>query len=293
MDTRPGRRGPGLDELDMFVLTHSEREYTPAAAASRAAEMAANAEKALAAAEQTALTDFVIGRLPSAIGAAWTRMQDWKLEVNRKMRSAEASSGVGVQVQVDLSADLPPLVRTVYELSCKVSDADRTDAQKAEVGTALQALLGAADGDTMLERLSAAADIRDWVDVHYLVTRPDRNTGVRVTRRWNRRTGLSGGERRLVVLAPMLAAAAAAYDRLGPARGYGSCRLTRSPPRSTNTAGKDSPATSPSSTSICCALATCGMAHPEHGTASTPTTSRQHLTALLSRSRCSYAASSR
>lgn len=210
-----GDAGEALPELDVFVLTHSEREYSPAAAAARAVELARSAAEALEVAEQTALTDFVIGRLPSAIGAAWTRMHDWKSEVNAKMRTAEASSGVGVQVQVERTADLPPSIRTVYELSCRVGDADRTEAQKTEVGAAIQALLAAEDGDTMLEKLTAAVDIRDWVDVHYVVTRPDR-AGGRTSGRWTSRTGLSGGERRLVVLAPMLAAIAAAYDRLGP-----------------------------------------------------------------------------
>jgi len=210
-----GDAGQELPELDVFVLTHSEREYSPAAAAVRAVELAHSAEAALAVAEQTALTDFVIGRLPSAIGIAWTRMHDWKSEVNAKMRTAESSSGVGVQVQVDLSQDLPPSIRTVHELSCRVGDADRTETQKAEVGGAIQALLAAADGDTMVEKLTVAVDIREWVDVHYVVTRPDRDGG-RTSGRWNSRTGLSGGERRLVVLAPMLAAIAAAYDRLGP-----------------------------------------------------------------------------
>nr|WP_244529912.1 SbcC/MukB-like Walker B domain-containing protein [Streptomyces wuyuanensis] len=65
----------------------------------------------------------------------------------------------------------------------------------------------------MTERLAAAVDIRDWVDVHYLVERPGPD-GTPITRRWGSRTGLSGGERRLVVLAPMLAAIAANYDRL-------------------------------------------------------------------------------
>jgi len=210
-----GDAGQELPELDVFVLTHSEREYSPAAAAVRAVELAHSAEAALAVAEQTALTDFVIGRLPSAIGIAWTRMHDWKSEVNAKMRTAESSSGVGVQVQVDLSQDLPPSIRTVHELSCRVGDADRTETQKAEVGGAIQALLAAADGDTMVEKLTVAVDIREWVDVHYVVTRPDRDGG-QTSGRWNSRTGLSGGERRLVVLAPMLAAIAAAYDRLGP-----------------------------------------------------------------------------
>ena len=209
-----GDAGTDLSDLDVIVATHAEREYTPAGAAERATELARRAEAALALAEQKALTDFVIDRLPSAIGTAWTKLQDWKSDVNAKMRSAEASSGVGVQVQIELSPDLPASVRTVYELSCTVSDADRSPEHKAQVGAAIQGLLAAADGETMFDKLSDAVDIRDWVDVHYLVTRPDREGG-RTKHRWGSRTGLSGGERRLVVLAPMLAAAAAAYDQLG------------------------------------------------------------------------------
>ncbi|MFE2267487.1 SbcC/MukB-like Walker B domain-containing protein [Streptomyces griseosporeus] len=64
----------------------------------------------------------------------------------------------------------------------------------------------------MQERLAAAVDIRNWVDVRYLVERPGPD-GKPVTGQWGSRTGLSGGERRLVVLAPMLAAIAASYDR--------------------------------------------------------------------------------
>ncbi len=60
----------------------------------------------------------------------------------------------------------------------------------------------------MQERVTSAVDIRDWVEVHYEVTRPGGKT-----QRWSAKTGLSGGERRLVVLAPMLAAIAAGYDR--------------------------------------------------------------------------------
>jgi hypothetical protein len=62
----------------------------------------------------------------------------------------------------------------------------------------------------MLQRVASAVDIREWVDVHYEVTRPGGKS-----QRWSSRTGLSSGERRLVVLAPMLAATASAYDRLG------------------------------------------------------------------------------
>ncbi|WP_329140452.1 hypothetical protein OG552_36295 [Streptomyces sp. NBC_01476] len=205
----------GLDELETFVLTHTETQYDPPHAAARAQALATRAKNALAAAEEAALRDFVIGRLPSAIGTAWAALTAWKRTVNTNMRAARASSGVGIQVQIELRDDLDPATRTVYELCCKVGDALRTDEQKAQVGEALQALLAAADGSTMTERLTAAVDIRDWVDVHYLVERPGPD-GEPATRRWGSRTGLSGGERRLVVLAPMLAAIAANYDRLTP-----------------------------------------------------------------------------
>jgi len=202
----------GLDELDTFVLTHTETHYDPPSAAARAQTLASRAKNALDAAEEAALRDFVVGRLPAAIGTAWTALMDWKGSVNAKMRAAQASSGVGVQVHIGLRDDLDPATHTVYELSCKVGDALRTEAQKKQVGHALKALLAASDGSTMAERLGAAVDIRDWVEVHYLVERPGPN-GTPVSRRWGPRTGLSGGERRLVVLAPMLAAIAASYDR--------------------------------------------------------------------------------
>jgi len=201
--------GDSRGELDTFVLTHDDVPYTPPAAARRAAELKERAQAALAAAEEGALRDFVIGRLPSAIGTAWTRLHDWVADVNRKMRAAEASSGVGVRVRARLADDLPPAARTVYELACTVADADRSREQKAQIGQAIQQLIAAADGATMTERLAAAVDVREWVDVHYEVIRPGGTT-----QRWSARTGLSGGERRLVVLAPMLAAVAAAYDSL-------------------------------------------------------------------------------
>ncbi|MFD9195019.1 SbcC/MukB-like Walker B domain-containing protein [Streptomyces phaeochromogenes] len=203
----------GIEQLDTFVLTHAETHYDPLGAAVRAQTLADRARAALDAAEAAALRDFVIGRLPAAIGTAWTALTDWKKTVNRKMRAAQASSGVGVQVHIALRDDLDAATRTVYELSCTVGDALRTDAQKEQVGQALQSLLAAADGSTMTERLAGAVDIRSWVEVRYLVERPGPD-GTPVTRQWGSRTGLSGGERRLVVLAPMLAAIAANYDRL-------------------------------------------------------------------------------
>ncbi|MGH8188497.1 MAG: SbcC/MukB-like Walker B domain-containing protein [Steroidobacteraceae bacterium] len=126
------------------------------------------------------------------------------------MRAAAASSGVGVQVRMPLRDDLPPASREVYELACKTSSAERSSSQQQVLGAALKSLIEAAPGETMHERVASAIDIRDWVEVYYEVTRPGGKT-----QRWSQRTGLSGGERRLVVLAPMLAAIAANYDRFG------------------------------------------------------------------------------
>ncbi|MEV8327681.1 SbcC/MukB-like Walker B domain-containing protein [Kitasatospora sp. NPDC056731] len=205
----------GLEQLEAFVLTHEDTPYNPLNAATRAQTLADRARAALDAAEAAALRDFVIGRLPAALGTAWATLTEWRKTVNRKMRAAQASSGVGVQVQIALRDDLDAATRTVYHLSCEVGDAIRTEEQKEQVGQALQALLAAADGSTMEERLAAAVDIRTWVTVRYLVERPGPD-GTPVTGQWGSRTGLSGGERRLVVLAPMLAAIAANYDRHTP-----------------------------------------------------------------------------
>lgn len=203
---------PGDDhgELLTYVLTHRDASYTPTVAAAHATTLKQRAEQALAASEERALREFIIGRLPAAISTAWTCLHDWAIEVNRKMRGAASSSGVGVQVRTPMREDLPPASRTVFQLSCKVSDAERTPDQQKELSKALQALLQAAEGETMQQRVAASVDVRDWVDVYYEVTRSGGKT-----QRWNSRTGLSGGERRLVVLAPMLAAVAAAYDRFG------------------------------------------------------------------------------
>lgn len=201
--------GESHGDLLMFVLTYRDAAYDPVEAALYAEKLKARAEAALAASEERALREFVMGRLPSAISNAWQTLQDWVIDVNKKMRSAEASSGVGVQVRIPLRDDLPPAVRDVYQLSFKVSAAERTPEQQKRLSEALHALLSAAPGETMQEKVAAAVDIRDWVEVHYEVTRPGGKT-----QRWNSRTGLSGGERRLVVLAPMLAAIAAGYDQM-------------------------------------------------------------------------------
>lgn len=200
----------GID-VQMFVLTHAEDVYDLPQAARRASELATQAQQALEGAESAAIDRFVIGRLPTAIGTAWSGMETWKKEVNAKMRAARASSGVGVQVRITLRDDLDAWTHAVYQLSCVVGDAVRTDEQKRQVGQAITSLLDAADGETMTERLTKAIDITTWVDVKYLVERPGKDT----PEPWGSRTPLSGGERRLVVLAPMLAAIAANYDQLG------------------------------------------------------------------------------
>lgn len=202
---------PGVDhpELDTYLLTHGSTSFTPIAAAAHARLLATRAEAALRAADEAALQDFVIGRLPAAVAQAWTRLHDWVKEVNTKMRAASASSGVGVAVRVSVRDELPPPVRAVYDLVCASGDALRDPSARAEAGRAIHQLINAADGDDMTARVATAVDVRDWVDVVYQVTRPGEKP-----RTWGSRTGLSGGERRLVVLAPMLAAVAAAYDTL-------------------------------------------------------------------------------
>ena len=202
--------GDPLGELDTHVLSYGDDSFTPPQAAAHATALADSAEAALAVAEEKALRDFVVGMLPAAIRTGWVNMHDWTNQVNRKMRAAAASSQLSVQVRITLAGSMPEHTRTVYELACNVFEGDRTAEQDAAVGKALQALINAADGGTMAERVAAAVNVRDWVDITYEIHRPDGTTV-----NWTPRTGLSGGERRLVVLAPMLAAIAASYDRLG------------------------------------------------------------------------------
>ncbi len=198
-----------IGELETFVLTHDDETFTPVSAAAHAQHLADKAEEALRAADDAALRTFIVDQLPRAITLAWTNLQDWKREVNRKMTSAESSSGVGVQVEITPVDDMSRDVRTVYELACKVGAAQRTREQHNQLGAAIRSLIETAHGETMVDQVSAAVDVRDWVDVRYRVTRPGQPPQL-----WTSRTGLSGGERRLVVLAPMLAAVAAGYDDL-------------------------------------------------------------------------------
>ena len=104
--------GDSHGELDTYVLPHQDQSYAPHAAAERARTLQERAHRALAAAEERALREFVIGRLPRAIGLDWQWLLDWNRQVNRKMRAAAASSGVGVQVRIGVRDDLSPATRT-------------------------------------------------------------------------------------------------------------------------------------------------------------------------------------
>lgn len=205
-------RDEEFDGLETYVVISGDSVYSPIGAAAAARATARRAEEALALAEQSALEEFVIGRLPAAIGETWTRLNDWRDEVNRKMRSASASSGVGVQMRMQVAASLGPDERVVYELACKKSAAARTQQENTSLKDALRRLIDDADQGALRDRVAAAVDVRQWVDLNYVITRP----GTDKSAVWTSRTGLSGGERRLVVLAPMLASIAAHYDRLGP-----------------------------------------------------------------------------
>ncbi|MBO4161222.1 SbcC/MukB-like Walker B domain-containing protein [Micromonospora antibiotica] len=199
--------GDTVDNLDTYHLTHDSIGYTPPTAADAGLRLRDRAQAALDRAEESALREFVIGRLPLAIGTAWVSIEDWVKDVNRKMQKAAASSGVGVRIAKSLAKDLSAAELTVHRLACKGSVL--TADQQAEVGEALQALIAGADGATMAEKLTNAIDVRGWLDIWYEIVRPDGQVS-----RWTSKTGLSGGERRLVVLAPMLAAIAAYYDQL-------------------------------------------------------------------------------
>ncbi|NUU21793.1 MAG: hypothetical protein HOV68_09810 [Streptomycetaceae bacterium] len=209
-EIEPGDEHP---TLLTYQLSTDGIAYSPPRAAAYAGERAALAETRLRVADDEALHTFVIGRLPAAIGTAWTALHSQIDRINTHMATATASSGVGVRVTAKLRTDLSPAEQTVYELCCRISDADRTTEQQRHVGEALRALIDAADStdaDTMADRLADALDVRTWIDLGYRITRPGTTA-----ERWSSRTGLSGGERRLVVLAPMLAAVAARYDRFG------------------------------------------------------------------------------
>lgn len=194
-------------ELDAYRCSHDGAALTPSEAAELSGSLAERARTQLEEAEESALRDFIIGRLPTAIGVAWTELRDWVTAVNTKMVNASASSGVGVEVRAPVRDDLSPTQRTVYRLACKKSASARTNEEDAQLAEALRSLLATADAETVTDRVRQAVDIRNWVRVEYLIRRPGQEPT-----RWTGRTGLSGGERRLVILAPMLASIAALHD---------------------------------------------------------------------------------
>ncbi|MET8624741.1 SbcC/MukB-like Walker B domain-containing protein [Kitasatospora sp. NPDC004669] len=193
--------------------------YAPPKAADLTAAASTSAEQELNAAEQELLDNMVIGEIPAAIGAAWQELEQWIRRTNKLMRMAAASSGVGVQIRRSLRPGLSPGLRRIHELTCKDSRASRTPEQEAEVRAELLAQLRLSDehvrvsaADT-IERLKAIVDITSWIDLSYIVQKP----GQPEEKLTDRRTTVSGGERRLVILAPMLAALAAEHDKLDPA----------------------------------------------------------------------------
>ncbi len=194
-------------ELDAYRCTYDGAVLTPREAAELSGSLAERARTQLEEAEESALRDFIIGRLPTAIGVAWTELRDWVTAVNTKMLNASASSGVSVEVRAPVRDDLSPTQRTVYRLACKKSASTRTNEEDAQLAEALKSLLATADAETVTDRVRQAVDIRGWVRVEYLIRRPGQEPT-----RWTTRTGLSGGERRLVILAPMLASIAALHD---------------------------------------------------------------------------------
>ncbi|MFG2489395.1 SbcC/MukB-like Walker B domain-containing protein [Streptomyces virginiae] len=216
------------DGLPTHQLTLAGRRgMSPRAAAREAALRLASARAAYDTAEDQALQQFVLGRIPTAISTAWVDLHDWVDKVNTQMKLAAASSGVGVQLKVDLASDLTPSRALIHDLTCNIGDAERTPEQQHSVGQELLAVMrhgeegGSADRAT---RLAEAIDIRNWVTVKYMIRRADGTT-----QQWGaRQTTISGGESRLIVLAPMLAALSAEYRHL-PAHALRLCALDEVP----------------------------------------------------------------
>ncbi|MFE1764066.1 SbcC/MukB-like Walker B domain-containing protein [Streptomyces angustmyceticus] len=200
---------------------------SPPAAAHHAAALLEAAQAAYDTAEDQALQKFVLGHIPTAISTAWVDLHTWVKNINTQMKLARASSGVLVQLKVRLAPDLTPSRAAIHHLTCEVGDADRTPEQQHSVGQELLAVMrqgeegGATDRAT---RLAEAIDIRNWVTVQYVIVREDGTQ-----EQWGKpQTTVSGGESRLIVLAPMLAALAAEYRDL-PAHALRLCALDEVP----------------------------------------------------------------
>ncbi|WP_329392624.1 hypothetical protein OHA45_37170 [Streptomyces lydicus] len=200
---------------------------SPPAAAHHAAARLKAAQAAYDTAEDQALQQFVLGSIPTAISTAWVDLHTWVKNINSQMKLARASSGLLVQLKVRLAADLTPSRAVIHRLTCEIGDADRTPEQQHSVGQELLAVMrhgeegAAADRAT---RLAEAIDIRNWVTVQYMIVREDGTQ-----EQWGKpQTTVSGGESRLIVLAPMLAALAAEYRDL-PAHALRLCALDEVP----------------------------------------------------------------
>lgn len=196
--------------LFTYRCAHDGGLMEPLQAASVATELAETAHQLLNDKEDEALRDFILDRLPRAIGTAWHRMTDWIDMVNKKMNTVSASSGVGVRIKYQLRDDLSPVQRTIYALACQKSAASRTTEESEQLAQAIRTLLDATDGD-MTERVTTAVDLGQWLYIEYHVRRGSDEK----MKPWRSRgTGLSTGEARLATLAPMLAAVGATYDDL-------------------------------------------------------------------------------
>ncbi|MFE9139351.1 SbcC/MukB-like Walker B domain-containing protein [Streptomyces sp. NPDC007355] len=220
--------GQAPDELPahQLMLTGHKAMSPPAAAREAAARLQA-AQTAYDTAEDQALQTFVLGRIPTAISSAWVDLHTWVQDINDQMKLARASSGLLVQLKVRLAPDLTPARARIHHLTCEIGDAARTPEQQHSVGQELLAVMrhGEEGGSTdRATRLADAIDIRNWVTVEHVVVRPG---GAEET--WGKaKTTVSGGESRLIVLAPMLAALAAEYRDL-PAHALRLCALDEVP----------------------------------------------------------------
>ncbi|MFF3276047.1 SbcC/MukB-like Walker B domain-containing protein [Streptomyces chrestomyceticus] len=226
--------GPAPERMPSHQLSLAGRRMSPHAAARTAATHRAEAQHAYSAADENALENFVLGRLPAAISTAWVDLQDWAGEVNAQMELTAASSGVGVQIDLALRRDLPPSLAAIHHLTCEIGEAERTPEEQRRIGQELLAVMrlgeetradAAGPGSSRADRLAEAIDIRNWVTVKYMITRP----GATRQERWGARgVTVSKGESRLIVLAPMLAALAAEYRDL-PSHAARLCALDEVP----------------------------------------------------------------
>ncbi|MFJ4585145.1 SbcC/MukB-like Walker B domain-containing protein [Streptomyces echinatus] len=211
--------GPAPEKMPTHQMSLAGRRMSPHEAAQVAAERQAEALTAYSAADEHALENFVLGRIPAAISTAWVELQDWVGRINDQMKLTAASSGVGVQIEIALRRDLTPSIATIHHLTCEIGEADRTPEHQRRIGQELLAVMRLGEQDhagptsQRADRLSEAIDIRTWVTVKYMITRP----GATRRERWGARgVTVSKGESRLIVLAPLLAALAAEYRDLPP-----------------------------------------------------------------------------